>query len=200
MSIVVKENGGRSAPLEAGTYPARCVGVIDLGVQHNDFNSKDQEQVRLIFELPTERTEYDGEDRPRWLSKAYTASLHEKSTLRKHLEAWRGRAFTAEELMGFDLRDVLGKPCMVGVKASEKGKAKLDTVSKVMKGVEVPPQENETLSLDMDDPEGAMKVFQKLPDWMKGEIEKSATWEQVKRGTSGGNWEEDPDDDGDCPF
>ena len=70
MSLTVKETkGGGGAPIEPGAYPARCVGVVDLGIQHNDFNNKDQEKVRLIFELPTERVQVDGEDKPRWLSK-----------------------------------------------------------------------------------------------------------------------------------
>ena len=60
MSLTVKETGGGNyAPIEAGTYPARCCGVIDLGIQHNDFNDKDQEKVRLIWELPTERSDVD---------------------------------------------------------------------------------------------------------------------------------------------
>ena len=47
MSLTVKETkGGGSAPIEPGAYPARCVGVVDLGIQHNDFNNKDQEKVR----------------------------------------------------------------------------------------------------------------------------------------------------------
>lgn len=120
MSLVVKETGGvGAAPIEPGSYPARCVGVVDLGVQHNEFTGKDQEKVRLIFELPSERVQVEGEDKPRWLSKPYTASLHEKSSLRQDLDAWRGRAFTPEELAGFDLSNVLGAPCLLSVTRQE---------------------------------------------------------------------------------
>ena len=62
MALTVKDNGGaRVAPMEAGTYPARCVGVIDLGVQYNEKWDKRQEKLRLIFEFPTERVEVDGD-------------------------------------------------------------------------------------------------------------------------------------------
>ena len=39
--------------------------------------------------------------KPFLVRRRYTASLHEKSALRKDLESWRGRAFTNVELDGF---------------------------------------------------------------------------------------------------
>lgn len=130
MSLTVKETkGGGSAPIEPGAYPARCVGVVDLGIQHNDFNNKDQEKVRLIFELPTERVQVDGEDKPRWLSKPYTASLHEKSTLRHDLDAWRGKPFTQEELAGFNLANVINAPCLLTVVNQEGKNTKANEVA-----------------------------------------------------------------------
>lgn len=181
MSLTVKETGGGgSAPIEAGSYPARCVGVVDLGIQHNDFNNKNQEKVRLIFELPTERVQIDGEDKPRWLSKPYTASLHEKATLRKDLDAWRGKPFTQEELAGFDLKNVINAPCLLTVvhKESKNGGtyANIGGISKLMKGMEVPPLENEPVVFDME-ADDAEETLKKLPDWMQDEVKKSITWE-----------------------
>ena len=198
MSLTVKETGGGgSAPIEAGSYPARCVGVVDLGIQHNDFNDKDQEKVRLIFELPTERTQSDGEDRPRWQSKAYTASLHEKATLRKDLEAWRGTPFTKEELAGFKLETFINAPCIITIKHKEKKSggvyAEIASISKPMKGMEVAPLENEPIVFDMD-MDGAEDVMKKLPNWMKDEIEKSITWKARSAPIS------DEEDDGELPF
>lgn len=197
MSLTVKETGGGGgAPIEAGTYPARCVGVLDLGIQHNDFNGKDQEKVRLIFELPTERIQIDGEEKPRWLSKAYTASLHEKSTLRKDLDAWRGKPFTVEELAGFNLAGVLNAPCMITVVHAEKKNggvcAKIAAVSKPMKGMEIPPLENPMIRFDMDS-EDAQAVKALLPSWMQDEIEHSITWRSREAVPVG-------DDDGELPF
>ena len=199
MSLTVKETGGGgAAPIEAGAYPARCVGVVDLGIQHNDFNNKDQEKVRLIFELPTERVQVDGEDKPRWLSKPYTASLHEKATLRKDLDAWRGRPFTQEELAGFDLKNVLGAPCILTVVNAE-GKngglyAKISGISKPMKGMEVPPLENPMILFDMD-AEDASETIKELPAWMREEVEKSATWKARTTVIA-----DDDEDEGSLPF
>lgn len=201
MSLTVKEKGGNGgfAPVEAGTYPARCVGVIDLGIQHNAFNNKDQEKVMLMFELPTERITVDGEDKPRWLSARYTASLNEKATLRKTLDAWRGKPFTPDDLLGFDLTSVINAPCMLTVTNTEKNGntyANISGVSKIMKGMEVPALENEPIIFDME-AENAEEVKSKLPEWVQKIIEESVSWksrESQKMDYLG------DDDDGETPF
>ncbi|MCI8594924.1 MAG: hypothetical protein HFF09_06675 [Oscillospiraceae bacterium] len=206
MALTVKENGGsRVAPMEAGTYPARCVGVIDLGVQYNEKWDKRQEKLRLIFEFPTERMELDGGDKPRWLSKKYTASLNEKAELYRDLCAWRGVPFTPEELNGFDMRKLLGAPCMVCVVNHERnGNTYTDitAISRAMKGMEVPPLENEALLFDMDgDVEEAKAVFEKLPQWMRDEVARSDTWQALwKEGAAGGGFAEPEDGGGPLPF
>ena len=205
MSLTVKEtSGGGASAIEAGTYPARCVGVVDLGIQHNDFNGKDQEKVILIFELPTERITVDGEDKPRWLSRQYTASLHEKSTLRQHLDAWRGKAFTPAELAGFDLRNVINAPCMLTITNTEKnGKkyADIKAVSKPMKGMVVAELENDPILFDME-ADDALAVFETLPAWMKDIVERSPTWELRKSDGTGAETEvsEEEGDEKELPF
>lgn len=196
MGLTVKETGGGSyTPIEAGTYIARCVGVIDLGIQHNDFNGKDQEKVRIVWELPTERVDVDGEDKPRWMSKPYTASLHEKSTLRHDLDAWRGRPFTTEELAGFDLHNIVNAPCMLSI-VHQDGKngvyAKVGSISRVMKGIEVPPLENQPFTFDMDAPD-AEEVLKALPQWMQDEVKNSVTWKARANAVDCEQDEEDPD-------
>jgi len=58
------------------------------------------------------------------VTNTYTASLNEKANLRRDLESWRGRPFTAEELQGFDLEKVVGKPCMLNLVAKTTAKGK----------------------------------------------------------------------------
>lgn len=199
MSLTVKETGCNSTPIDAGTYTARCVGVVDLGIQHNEYNDKDQEKVALIFELHDERTMVDGVDKPRWLSKQYTASLHEKATLRHDLDAWRGKPFNADELKGFQLLNVLGVACMLTISHVEKKsggeRAKITAVSKPMKGLEIPPLENDTILFDLD-AEDADEVIKRLPQWMRGIVEQSITWKARHSVT----YEADADDDGELPF
>lgn len=152
MSLKVQE-GGDFKGVDAGTYPARCIKVIDLGTQHGEYLGIAQvkKQVLITFELPTELMD-SGEwaGSPYSISKFYTASLSEKATLRHDLEAWRGRPFTEEELKGFDLKNVLGKPCMVSVIKTETGKSKIASVMAVMKGMTVPDAFNPLVYFDID--------------------------------------------------
>lgn len=190
MALIAKEKsggGGSYEPVEAGTYPARCCAVIDLGLQHVEYKGqkKDQEKVMLMFELPTERIEVDGEDKPRWLSNRYTVSLSEKATLRKTLDAWRGRPFTPEELAGFNLASVVNAPCMLTV-VNKEGKnggvfANIKGVSKPMKGMVVPELESAPIIFDME-ADNAEEVYEKLPDWVQKIIDESVTWKERKAG------------------
>lgn len=163
-SFIVKETGnGDFVQVEPGTYPARCIAIIDLGTQHGEYQGKPtvRRQVMLMWELPTETVETKDGAKPMTVSKFYTVSLSEKSNLRPDLEAWRGRAFTAEELLGFDLNNVLDKPCMVSVTHNEKGKARVSSVAKLVKGMTVEPASTKPYIFSLDAYDGA--VFLALP-------------------------------------
>ena len=60
--------------------------------------------------------------KPLIVSKRYTVSLGDQSTLRKDLESWSGKKMTAEDRKNFDVRNLLGKFCMLSVVHSEDGK------------------------------------------------------------------------------
>lgn len=186
MALIAKEkSGGGYAPIEAGTYPARCCGVIDLGLQHIEWQGqrKDQEKVMLMFELPTERIETEDGDKPRWLSVRYTVSLNEKAGLRKALDAWRGKPMTAEELKGFDIGSLLNAPCMLTVVNKEGGNgnlyANISGISKPMKGIPIPELESEPILFDME-ADDAEEVYKKLPEWVQKIVDESVTWKERK--------------------
>ena len=143
MSLTLSTSSKQREVPPAGTFPARCYQIIDLGHQTTSFEgqAKVVPQVRISWELS--ETMADG--RPFSISKDYTASFGPKATLRKVLESWRGRAFTQEELSGFSLENVLGKPCMISVvhKPSKDGTQTYANVGNVMalpKGLDCPPQ------------------------------------------------------------
>lgn len=126
MSIIVKA-GGDFKPHEAGAFAAQCIAVIDLGLQVNEWEGEKsiKRQIAIYFDTGEEGSPIVG-----W----YTHSLHKQATLRKHLEGWRGKPFTAEELNGFDLASVAGTQCTITISHTEKGNAKVSMVSKAMKG------------------------------------------------------------------
>ena len=172
--IIAKEGSGANfKQVDAGTYPARCYGVILLGTTYDDLYKKTQTKVMLQFELPTETI--DAPDNPELhgqpygLSKFLTLSLHEKSSLRQDLERWRNKPFTAEELKGFDLKNVIGVPCMLSVIKGENGKSKISSISAPIKGMSLVPQVNPTRYFDMTD----FTHFDDLPKGIQDLIKRS---------------------------
>ena len=122
MGLIAKEtgNGGVSRePIEAGMHHAICYGLIDLGTHFDEMYKKTNHKAMVQWEIPSLRLELTKDNEtvnvPRIISKRYTISLHEKSGLRKDLESWRGRAFTADELRGFDLNNLLGVNCNLNI-------------------------------------------------------------------------------------
>lgn len=198
MSLTVKTEtgGGDFKLLPAGTHIAVCIGIFDFGPQVTEYmgDRKEQNKLRLQFEVPAERTTWkDAEDveheGPMTIGKTYTASLYEKAKLCEHLESWRGRQFTEAEKMGFDLNAVLGKPCMLTVmhkkhEASGNQWADIIAISPPPKGTTVSP-ENTPTSFDFDNHTEA--ELQALPQWMRDKVEagKALMAEQRARVSAG---------------
>lgn len=203
MALIAKEKSGAGfEPIEAGTYPARCSAVVDLGVQVTEYKGqrKEQEKVMFIFELPTERIMTENGEKPRLISARYTVSLSERATLRSVLNAWRGKPFTAEELNGFNLASVVNAPCMLTIShtiSNGNTYANVSGVSKAMKGMEVPALDGEPIVFDMG-ADNAEITKAKLPQWVQDVIEKSPTWNGNAAGKA--TFEEVDGEDDELPF
>lgn len=172
-AMLVKSNGNfEQAPI--GSHMARCVRLTDLGTQESEYQGakSTRRQLVLSFELPDEpMTTGESAGKPFLISKFYTASIGEKANLRHDLISWRGRDFTKEELDGFELQNILGKPCMLSIVKNDKGKSVISTISGVPKGVTVSPQINETIYFSLDEFDNA--VFSKLGNKMQEMIKRS---------------------------
>lgn len=125
----------------AGTHLARLYRIIDLGTQMREFEGKVtmNQKAKFFFELHGEDADgkplLTSDGKPLIQSKEYTVSLNEKANLRRDLEAWRGKAFSEEELKGFDLKNILGHFCMVNISHREKG----DLTYADLKGISAVP-------------------------------------------------------------
>lgn len=192
MSLTIakpEDTGGDFQILDEGTHAAICTWLVDLGPQELEFQGEvtEKPRIRLRFEVPAERAEWTDKEGvthegPMVIWKEYTASLHEKATLRAHLESWRGRAFTEDELRGFDLKAILGKPCMIAVthRTGTNGKtyANITSISKLMKGLEV-KAEGDLVHFDFDDHTDA--DFAQLPEWLQEKIKSGQQIQQRQR-------------------
>jgi hypothetical protein len=206
MAIIATDTGGGVdiKPIAQGTHLAICYMVVDLGKQRDEYQGqvRVQHQIHVRWELPNERVEWDDKDNihregPATIGAFYTLSLHEKSNLRGHLEAWRGRAFTAEELAGFDVSKLLGVPCMVTVThkvSNGRIRDRVASVSGVPKGMEKPDKAENPLVLYDDEHRDS---YDGLSDFLRGKIDNQVK-DAPTPAPSAGGFRDDLDDD--IPF
>ncbi len=181
MSLFVNEGAGTTIPLLAeDVYPAVCCMLVDLGEQYSERFNNTQRKVLISWELPGEKLD-NGETRR--LSNTYTASLNSKGNLRKDLISWRGRDFTVEELKKFDLRNIVGAPCMLSVihKVGQDGnkRAVIGGIMKLPKGMPLPTLTNGFTIFDLDEPDAEAKMAD-LPEWIQTRIQESETWKEMQ--------------------
>lgn len=185
MAIIAKGNNSDGFELiEAGVHLGLCYGVIDLGTQKVTFQNeiKLQRKVRIIFELPNLKKEFKtGEgEKPFSISKEYTLSLDAKANLYKDLVSWRGKQFSEEELEGFDISKLLGKPCQIQIihKQGKNGDyAAIQSITSIMKGTDYPKQTvNAQVEFSVD--EFSKSKFESLPEYLRKKIEESIEYRE----------------------
>jgi hypothetical protein len=166
--IVVGADSKKSFdPIPAGVHLARCYSICDVGTVFDERYGKDKHEIIITWELPDERGDFKDKDgvvrnQPRAISKTYTASLGEKANLRKDLVSWRGRDFTADELKGFSLKNILGKSCQLNIIHAVKGDkvwANVNAVLPIGKGMKHDEPENPVRLWKIGDPTDGVPAF-----------------------------------------
>lgn len=167
MALVAKDSGDsfeRELP-PAGFRDAVCSKIFDLGKQASEYNGerKIQHKVLFVWELADvmESGEYAGK---RFVvHKEYTLSLHEKASLRKDIEGWKGKSIPEDKAReGVDLEKFLKMQCTLQVthQTSKSG-------NEYAKVVGIGPQRD-----------GAPILFPELPDdwcpaWIKAKMDEA---------------------------
>jgi hypothetical protein len=194
MATYASDTGGGKDfdPVPEGSHLAVCDMFVDLGMQDGHFGAK--HKIYLRWQIPALRLSYekDGEkiEGPMSIGATYTLSLSEKSNLRPILQAWRGRAFTPEELKNFDVTTVLGAPCMITVTHEPKKDggvyANVASVAKLPSGIPAPTLEGEAILYDADN----MGTFEKLRPWLQEKIKAQIVPSDLpeERGGGGGSY------------
>jgi hypothetical protein len=171
----------------AGVHVARCISVIDLGTQDVTWEgtTKLQHKIQITWEVLGDdengvpmTMEVDGQELPMTISKRYTLSLSNKARMRGDLEAWRGKAFTDEELKGFDVSKLLGAYCMLNVTETEsngKTYANVSSITPLPRAIPKPAGVHPLVMFDLDKPD--MKVFESFYDKLKEVIQQSQEWQ-----------------------
>jgi hypothetical protein len=195
-------------------YLARCYRIVDLGTQKSEYlgQIKNLPKVMLQFEVHGEddagKPLVTSKNEPMSISKNFTLSLAEKATLRKDLQTWRGKEFTADELRGFQIDNVLGAWAMIAITKAvgNNGKeytniANINSVPKPMKA-NLPEGHNKCAAFYIESPD--MDMFETFSDNLRAKIEQSPEWQArgnqpaKAASTSKGSGFDDMDDD--IPF
>ena len=141
MAVTARKPKGDFEPIPLGTQQAVCVFVEDIGTHEGNYQGKTymRHQIVVCWELGEKMMKPPNEGMPFLVTKFYTLSLGDKANLRKDLESWRGKAFTAEELEGFDVQKLIGVNCLLNITEYEKRdgtKAQgIGAISQLMKGM-----------------------------------------------------------------
>lgn len=176
-----KSSSGKNGRVEDGTYMARIVQVVDLGVQKGEYKGEEyiRPEVMITFEFPTETLTIEGEEKPRWLSRQYTVSMNEKSALYSLVNAADPDGKATKK--GSNAKGLLSLPVMVTVGSTATGNAKVVGVSRMMKGMSIPELYNDPVFFELDSNDTANKqAFEGLPDWLKEKIQTSMNFSTSK--------------------
>jgi hypothetical protein len=164
-------------PIEAGSYPARCYSIVELGtIQPHNPNFAPTKKIRITWELPTVLGEFmDGDvkvEKPRIISGEYTFSMHKRGKLRPTIEGWFGKSFPNDDAAyDFDLEKLIGKSCLIAVQNDEKDGNVYSNISGILplpKGIKCPSAVNAPFFLSYESWD--QEAFESLPQFIKDKI------------------------------
>ena len=168
---------GKPIPLiDDGTYAARAVRVVDLGVQRNPFDSeKKANEIIVTFELLDEyMVGEDGQpnlEQPRVLSEFI--KLYRGADRGKNVEFLHALDPASTYDGNWDAMVTAQIPCLLNVikkpaKGNGKESNKIESVSPPMKGQEFRSAVVEGYVFDLENPD--REVWEKLGDWVKEKV------------------------------
>jgi len=186
MSIVAKggEKSSSFPSVSVGVHKARCIKVIDLGTQKNEFegNITWKRQALVIWEVPEQTNETS---EPLTISRFYTLSLHEKSNLGIDLTSWRGRPFSETEKKGFDISKLIGHTCLLNVIQGNKNN-KIGSVMPLPKGDKIAEQYHTSVVFDLEKyQKGQKEIFNQLSEGIRNIILRSKELEGLEHKDNG---------------
>lgn len=169
--------------LPAGPHLGLLSQVIDFGTQPQTYNGQPQEpcsEFRLTFELPHQLVTFEenGQQvtKPRWLSTRHgiKALQGDKANATKYL-----RAIDPNNTQNGNLAALIGYPVVVNVSTGTiksgqnvgKQYNKIDSVSPVLPGTEIPGLVGIPRVFDFDNPDPA--VFMDFPEWIQTQIKQA---------------------------
>jgi|TARA_R100001244_G_scaffold95399_1_gene71543 hypothetical protein len=185
MTTIIAKTSEQTYPkVPIGVHKARCIKVIDLGTQKQDFKGDVswKRQALVIWELPEQLSN----DLPMTISKFYSLTLHEKSNLGQDLVSWRGRPFTETEKAGFNITKLIGQTCQVQVMHKDNGKEKISNIIPLPKDMKINEQYHSSVSFSIDDfQKGQKESFNQLSEGIRNMILRSKELDGLDQSDNG---------------
>jgi len=186
--MIISNNSKEFKIAPAGLHMARLYSIIDLGHQATEWAGETKIMHKVVFTW-----ELHGEDdaghslktddgKPLIVSKRYTVSLGDQARLRQDLESWSNKKMSPEERKNFDLKNLLGKFCMVNITHSEDGKyANISGISPVPSALRNVQPEGINPLLHFWLNEFDQAKYDALPKYYKEKIAESSEWRGQKK-------------------
>ncbi len=171
----------------AGNHLARLYSIIDIGHQETVWKGDTKIMHKVVFTWELHGEDNDGnplttdDGKPLIVSKRYTVSLGDQSTLRKDLESWSGKKMTEEDRKAFDLKTLLNKFCMLSIVHSDDGKyANVGSINSVPTAIRnaIPEGINAPISFWLN--EYTKEQYDALPKYYREKITESSEWRGSK--------------------
>ena len=171
----------KPASLEAGTYPCRTVGIVDIGLQPQSYKGEEKAPGRMVYityeftdEFLLDEEGQEDKTKPRWLSEKFV--LYNMETERAKSTA-RYNALDPTNSYHGDFLALVDIPIDVTVVQSPNKKApdypynNIAAVS-TMKTKDVkacPPLVNECFVFDLEEPD--LDSYAMVPGWIRKQVE-----------------------------
>lgn len=176
--------------IEPGSYPARVVNIVDLGVQpQKPFKGQAKppcQMIRVTYELTDvfmkDENGDDIEDKPRWIAEEFKLMPLDVALA---VSTKRYLAIDPQNEHDGDWSKLLNAGCMVGIvnNASKTNDRIYDNVSTVAvmrkRDLEkLPELQNPPFFFYLEDPD--IEVFKKMPQWIQDKITSNLDFEGSK--------------------
>ena len=168
---ILKEK--KYVPCPEGTQTGRISGVFNVGRQPDKGFGASR---KWIFEVEVSSALREDGSRFR-LTKWMQESIFRKANMRKAIEAALGRSLTEAEAAGFDIRTILGKPCLVTVvhKDGENGiNANIEGFAALPAGMTAPELMAKPIAYNFE--ADGRSIPDEVPEFIQKAIKESAEW------------------------
>jgi hypothetical protein len=148
MSFTAPKNDQETGDFEvpaSGTYPARCIRIVDLGTHENSHPDAKAGSTKRDVLIAWELNKQMEDGKPFVVNWSGTLSMGKRAKLRSFIDAWRNVALTDLEAAEFDFLKLLDQCCCVAVQTNGKY-ANVKNVTSLVEGLTMPERQNDLFS------------------------------------------------------